>query len=160
MSEVESIALQQGAKGDYFKLKIGGKTFSAWPDLDVKTGSPNNEAFLTLQAKEIKVGDNVEVDFKVNTGPGKDNTTIEYKNLVSIKKISSENRSVTPSVPQSSTISQSVWDEKDLRIVAQNALSHADEFRSIQQLRNKEVSEEEYFAFAQKCVDWVYGQRR
>lgn len=53
------------------------------------------------------------------------------------------------------------WDAKELRMIAQNALRHADEWAKINaSVYNTVPKEEEYFAFAKKCIDFVYKLKK
>lgn len=48
-----------------------------------------------------------------------------------------------------------VWEKKDQQIIRQNSLAHADQWMGAKIAVGEKPTEEEYFKFAQRCVDWV-----
>lgn len=98
MTRLDEIAVLQSTKGDYYKIKSDGKTYSAWPD---------SEAFEQLKKKEFKIGDMVKLDYTENPGKGRDGSQIVYKNLVKIE-VSDEKPTLPPSILEDKEL-EDIW---------------------------------------------------
>lgn len=74
----------------------------------------------------------------------------------------SQNKDFTPAsaLPRPPPSKEEInrWDAKDMLIVRQNALTHADNHINRLVVQGQKPTEKEYFDFAQRCVDWVYDK--
>ena len=138
MSKIESISLQTGKKGKFYKLKADGRNYTAFD---------NTEAFKQLNEDLFQIDDDVKLDY--TEVPGEfDGKPITYKNLKKITLLESadgeENerekvnvqtnnvRAAKPSVGnQFPNRSDDYWDDKEARIIMQNSLKHATDWVSI-----------------------------
>ena len=115
--------LEKVEKNDkvFFKMKAGGKNFTAFDGTD---------AFKQLANKEFKVGDEVTLDF--TTSPGTFNgKPVEYRNLVKITK--------SAALAIKSAGEPVDWDGKERRMIRMNALRHAIGYFEINESRMKDA---------------------
>ena len=136
--------LEKVEKNDkvFFKLKAGGKSFTAFE---------GTEAFKQLMNKEFKLNDEVTLDF--TTAPGTFNgKPVEYRNLVKITK---------STAPATKTASDVDWDGKERRMIRMNALRHAIGYFEINESRLKEafpgvIGEQAVINIARKFEEYIY----
>lgn len=134
----------------FFKVKAGGKSFTAFD---------SSEAFNQLANKEFKVNDEVTLDF--TTTPGTfNNKPIEYRNLVKITLVKSgvAGSGVTPSASV-----EVDWDGKERRVIRMNALRHAIGYFDINKERMKDefpgiIPDAAVVNIARKFEEYVYSE--
>jgi len=146
MSKIEAIELPEftvkktGEKKNYYKIKSEGKTYSAFP---------GTVAFKQLQDGIFSLGDNV----KLNYEPSKVGD-ITYKNLTKLEESDEE---TTPTVPRSAPSNMSSDEIRQLVIVRQNALRHADELTKVHaQVDGEVLTAEKYFGTAANIEKWIW----
>lgn len=140
---VEQVS-EKEAEGDYgsftkMGVRIGDKWYNGIKKEDWDPAQKGDEVILELEQKG------------------------EYLNMVGITNLAAT--SPKPAVPKPATSraapsqeDRERWSAKDLLIVRQNALMHADAHMNQLIAQGQKPIEKEYFDFAQRCVDWVYKE--
>ena len=115
---ISEIVTKQGKKGDFYKIKIDGRTYNAFD---------NSEAFNQLIDKKVKTGDVVGIAYT-------ESQVGEYvcKNLLNFKSLGEVE---TKEAVQKSVQVQSSFEKKDSSIARMNSLTNAIGFFAL----NKEV---------------------
>ncbi len=127
----------------FYKITAEGKTYRAFDKTD---------AFKQLKDGLFKVGDNVSLQYKDNKSG-----EYTYHNLDTIEKLSGQTAPATPTqtpkAPEKYSLST---DTRQIIIVRQNALRHADELAKIYGKGEAEMPEEMYFKTAEKIEKWIW----
>jgi len=116
----------------YYKMKAGGRTFTAFD---------NSEAFQQLVNKEFKQNDEVTLDFTDTPGGIVNGKQITFHNLVKITK-GVKSGGPTPSSgvkSESGSVEKVDWEGKEKRMIRMNALRHAIGFFEINESRMKDA---------------------
>ena len=133
---------------EFYKLKIDGKTFTAFD---------SSEGFKQLENGDVSSGDSCKVEFTEKEGEyaGK---PVTYRNIVKFDAVEAGEPIKSSSSQASSVGSKPDWDAKDRRIVRMASISRAIEFYAMnrENIANEVISDESVLGMAKKFEEWVY----
>lgn len=134
---IEEINQKEGAKGWFYKLTIGGKTYNTFEKLD---------AFGQLEDKMFKTGDPVAFDYSEHQS-GK---TV-FKNLIRLRALGA-GKKVTTALPQQKLSAPPV-NRTGTQIVRMNALTNSMKFFELNKVTP--VTEGQVREMAELFEKWV-----
>ena len=151
---IEEILLSSGAKGDFYKLNIGGKTYNCFD---------NTDAFGQLSKKEFVKGELVGFDYSEHPGTSKSGQPITYKNLLKLIKVAQGIKvaqDLSFKGPQPTQITQITQnDMRETRIVRMNSLTNAIAFFELNHNANVIVQSMNVIELAAYFEAWINREK-
>lgn len=136
---------------DFYKLKIDGKSFTAFD---------SSEGFVQLENGDVKAGCNAKVEFSEKQGEYK-GKPVTYRNIVKFEDVKKGEEKPVNNVNNNKGVD---WDAKDRRIVRMSCLTRAIEFFELNKERMKDdfpgvINEQAVINIARKFeTEYVYGK--
>jgi len=147
---IEEILLSSGAKGDFYKLNIGGKTYNCFD---------NTDAFGQLSKKEFVRGELVGFDYSEHPGTSKSGQPITYKNLLKLIKVAQATGPQPTQITHITQNTQTTQDMRETRIVRMNSLTNAIAFFELNHNANVTVQSMNVIELAAYFEAWINREK-